>query len=96
MEDDNRAGVMSFFVMTFLGMAPFGSLLAGGLASRIRRNSRRTACPGPYVSSARRSSPAGCLRLRKLIRPIYEHIGILPDVTSGIPSVAEWTESAKE
>jgi hypothetical protein len=34
--------------------------------------------------------------LRKFIRPIDERIGSLPDVTSGIPSVAEWEASAKE
>ena len=31
--DDNKRGrMMSFFTMAFMGVAPFGSLLAGGLA----------------------------------------------------------------
>ena len=34
-DDDKRGRVMSFFAMAFMGMAPFGSLLAGGLTSRI-------------------------------------------------------------
>lgn len=34
-DDDKRGRVMSLFTMSFLGMAPFGSLLAGALASRI-------------------------------------------------------------
>ncbi len=34
-DDDKRGRVMSFYMMSFLGMAPFGSLLAGSLASRI-------------------------------------------------------------
>lgn len=34
-EVDQRGRVMSLFTMSFLGMAPFGSLLAGGLASAI-------------------------------------------------------------
>ena len=34
-EDDKRGRVMSFYSMAFLGMAPFGSLLAGGLAHYI-------------------------------------------------------------
>lgn len=34
-DDDKRGRVMSFYMMAFLGMAPFGSLLAGSLASRI-------------------------------------------------------------
>lgn len=34
-DDDKRGRVMSFFTMAFLGMAPFGSLIAGALAHRI-------------------------------------------------------------
>jgi len=34
-EDDKRGRVMSFFAMAFMGMAPFGSLLAGSLTSWI-------------------------------------------------------------
>ena len=34
-DDDKRGRVMSFYAMAFMGMAPFGSLLAGSLASRI-------------------------------------------------------------
>jgi hypothetical protein len=34
--------------------------------------------------------------LRKIVHPIYRRIGILPDVTSGIPSVAELTVSEEE
>ncbi len=32
-EDDKRGRVMGFYTMAFMGMMPFGSLLAGGLAS---------------------------------------------------------------
>jgi MFS family permease len=34
-DDDKRGRVMSFYTMCFMGMGPFGSLLAGGLASRF-------------------------------------------------------------
>jgi len=34
-DDDKRGRVMSFYTMAFMGTAPFGSLLTGGLASRI-------------------------------------------------------------
>jgi MFS family permease len=34
-EEDKRGRVMSFYTMAFVGMAPFGSLLAGGLAHRF-------------------------------------------------------------
>ncbi len=34
-DDDKRGRIMSLYTMSFLGIAPFGSLLAGALASRI-------------------------------------------------------------
>lgn len=34
-DDDKRGRVMSFYTMAFIGTAPFGSFLAGGLASSI-------------------------------------------------------------
>jgi len=34
-EDDKRGRVMSFYTMAFMGMAPLGSLLAGGMATRL-------------------------------------------------------------
>lgn len=34
-DDDKRGRVMSFFVMSFMGMAPVGSLLFGGMASIV-------------------------------------------------------------
>ena len=34
-DEDKRGRVMSFYTMAFLGTAPFGSLLAGWLSSRI-------------------------------------------------------------
>jgi MFS family permease len=34
-EDDKRGRVMSFYTMAIMGTAPFGSLLAGGLAKFI-------------------------------------------------------------
>ena len=35
LDDDKRGRVMSFHMMVFMGTAPFGSLLAGSLASKI-------------------------------------------------------------
>jgi MFS family permease len=34
-DDDKRGRVMSFYMMSFMGTAPFGSLLAGGMADKI-------------------------------------------------------------
>ena len=87
-DDDKRLRVMSFYAMAFLGVAPLGSLLAGTLAVHLTT---------PHVVQL---AGAMCVvgsaifafrlpTLRAFIRPIYRRIGILPDVTSGIPSEAE-------
>ena len=34
-DDDKRGRVMSFYTMAFMGVAPLGSLLAGGMAARF-------------------------------------------------------------
>jgi MFS family permease len=86
-EEDKRGRVMSFYSTAFVGMAPVGSLLAGSLATRI--GAVHT------VQLAGAVCVVGSLlftwqlpRLRKIVRPIYRQMGILPDTTSGIPSVA--------
>ena len=89
-DDDKRGRVMSFYAMAFLGAAPLGSLWAGSLASHLGVahvvQLLGTMCiMGSMVFAWR--LPA----LRTLIRPIYQRIGVLPDVTSGIPCEAEVT-----
>jgi MFS family permease len=76
--DENMRGrVMSYYTMAFVGMAPFGSLLAGAMAHAI--GAPRTvivsgvACilGGIWFAS---QLPA----IRKDMRPIYERLGIIP------------------
>jgi len=76
-EEDKRGRVMSFYTVAFVGMAPFGSLLSGALARAI--GAPRTvmfsgACciAGAIWFFSRLKS------IRKLIRPIYINLGILP------------------
>jgi MFS family permease len=78
-DDDKRGRVMSFYSMAFMGMVPFGSLLAGLLASRI--GAPRTVALGGaacLVAGAlfARALPA----LRAQVRPIYVRLGIVPEV----------------
>jgi MFS family permease len=76
--DENMRGrVMSYYTMAFVGMAPFGSLLAGAMAHAI--GAPRTvvisgvACilGGIWFTS---QLPA----IRKDMRPIYERLGVIP------------------
>ena len=75
--EDMRGRVMSYYTMAFMGMAPFGSLLAGTMAHAI-------GAPWTVMANGALVLVAGVLfafRLPKLgrqIRVIYREMGILP------------------
>ena len=82
-EDSKRGRVISFYAMAFVGMAPFGSLLAGGLAHAIGAPltvmlSGVCCVAGAGWFATRLSA------IRTLIRPIYIDLGILPAVNPAI------------
>ncbi len=77
--DEKRGRVMAYYAMAFQGMAPFGSLLAGTLATRF--GAPATVLLGGVVCLAgsawfARRLPA----IRKAVRPIYAQLGILPEL----------------
>jgi len=87
-EDDKRGRVMSFYTMALMGMAPFGSLLAGGLASEIGAShtlmiSGVLCLLGSLVFASQLSA------LRARIHPIYLRAGIIPEVASAIRVASE-------
>jgi len=75
--DDKRGRVMSYYTMAFMGMAPFGSLLAGSMAHNfgapwtVVMNGSVVLLGGLWFTTR---LPA----LRRQIRPIYREMGILP------------------
>jgi MFS family permease len=93
-DDDKRGRVMSFFSMAFVGMTPFGNLIAGTLASHL----------GPGVAGASRTLQfcgVVCLlgaiaftlalpRLRAVARPVFISKGLIEeDIAAGIESGTE-------
>jgi MFS family permease len=88
-DDDKRGRIMSFYTMAFMGTAPFGSLLAGGLADVI--GAPITLVIGGVTCLAGAALFARKLpELRKIIRPVYIKMGIIPEeVLSGIHSASE-------
>ncbi len=81
-EEDKRGRVMSYYTMAYMGASPFGSLLAGALAPVV-------GAPGAVLLCG-----IGCVagaawfwfqlpKLRPVIRPIYQKLGILPVVVDG-------------
>jgi MFS family permease len=89
-DDDKRGRIMSFYTMAFIGMAPFGSLFAGSLASSI--GAPHTLLIGGITCLMGSALFAHRLpALRKIVRPIYVRMGIIPEIASGIHSATELT-----
>ena len=82
-DDDKRGRVMSIYTMAFIGISPIGSILAGLAADRIGANATiglgGAVCLGAAVFFAFRLP-----LIRHHVRPIYQRLGILPEVAQGI------------
>ena len=94
-DEDKRGRVMSFYTMSFMGMSPFGCLLAGSLASRIGATNTLLfggafCILGAIIFAFKLPS------IRKKIHPIYAKKGIIPEVATGIQSAAGMGSLVKE
>ncbi len=94
-EDKKRGRVMSFYSMAFQGVAPFGSLIAGEAASRI--GAPLTLAIGGAICIGGAAVFASQLPvLRRLVRPIYMKIGIIPEVATGIQAASSLQQQTEE
>lgn len=87
-DEDKRGRVMSFYSMAFVGMAPFGSLIAGGTASHVGAPWTLAVGGAMCIVGAlwfTRELPA----IREKVRPIYRRLGILPEVAEGMQVAAQ-------
>lgn len=82
-DDDKRGRVMSLYVTSFIGAAPFGSLVAGGLAGSIG-TPHTLLISGTVILSAAIIFRKFLPTFRILVRPVYVDKGIIPEVSSGI------------
>jgi MFS family permease len=88
LEERMRGRVMAFYTMAVMGTAPFGSLIAGALADRI--GAPWTIAGGGLVcASAAGYFTAQLPRLREQVRPIYQRLGILPEVAEGLSAAQD-------
>ncbi len=78
--EEKRGRVMSYYTMAFVGMAPFGSLLAGELAHFLGAP-RTVEITGAALLIAALWFWRGLGAVRSDMRPIYERLGILPTET---------------
>ena len=87
-DEKMRGRVMSYYTMAFVGMAPFGSLLAGALAHAI-------GAPRTVIVSGVACILGGLWfwsrlpKLRTQMRPIYERLGIVPQRNMAVEESAQ-------
>jgi MFS family permease len=94
-DDDKRGRVMSIYAMAFMGTAPFGSFLAGSMASVF--GAPNTLIIGGILCVLGAVIFANKLTdLRKMTRPIYIRLGIIPEVAEGIQTATELTVPPEE
>lgn len=80
-DEDKRGRLMSLYTMAFLGVLPFGNLAAGVLANRI--GAPNTVMIGGVFCIFGSLIFANKLpKLRHLVRPVYEKVGVLPKSSS--------------
>jgi MFS family permease len=94
-EDHMRGRVMSLFSMCFMGITPFGSMLAGYLGTAIGPVRTLAICGSACIVGgglfAMRLNA-----LRPLVRPIYVKRGVLPEVAEGVQSTAAAATTTQE
>lgn len=86
-EEKKRGRVMSFYTMALIGIMPFGSLLAGGVANKM--GAPHTVMLGGSICIV--SAVWFAFRLeefRRIVRPIYVELGILPELATGIQAAS--------
>ncbi|MDD2679629.1 MAG: MFS transporter [Candidatus Omnitrophica bacterium] len=94
-DEDKRGRIMSLYTMSFMGMAPFGSLLSGSLASSI--GAPHTLLLGGLCCIIGAAIFAVKLPLiREKVHPLYARKGIIPEVAEGIQSAAGLANFAKD
>jgi MFS family permease len=86
-EPDKRGRVMAFFTTAFIGMAPLGNFSGGVIASRIGAP-QSVSLAGASCLVAALCYVRYLPTLREHIRPIYQQLGIVPEVAAGLQAVS--------
>jgi len=86
-DEDKRGRVMSFYTLSFTGLMPFGSLIAGAMASRIGAP-MTVICGGILCGGAGIWFSLRLPEIRRVVRPIYRNLGILPEVAQGLQAAS--------
>ncbi|OKL39191.1 MFS transporter [Pontibacter flavimaris] len=94
-DDDKRGRVMSLYSTAFMGMAPIGSMLAGSVAEMIGVGYTLAGC-GFLCALSIIPFAVQRPRLRKMVQPIYERLGIVPEIATGLHTASNLTAPPEE
>jgi MFS family permease len=94
-DDDKRGRVMSLYTMFFMGTAPWGSLLAGAIASQVGAPMAARLCGAACILGAA-AFAVRLAALRAQVMPIYERAGLIPPMTAGVQSATQLTAPPEE
>ena len=75
--EDKRGRVMSYYTMAFVGMTPFGSLLAGAMAHAMGAQ-LTVIVNGSVVIAGALWFTTRLKAVRREMKPIYQDLGIMP------------------
>jgi MFS family permease len=86
-DEDKRGRVMSFYTMAFIGMTPFGSLMAGAIANKFGAP-LTVIVGGAFCMVCAVWFASELPEIRRQVRPIYQELGIIPEVATGIQTAS--------
>jgi MFS family permease len=82
-EEDKRGRVMSLYILAFMGVSPFGSLLAG-YGAEVLGAPGMVRIAGVCCITGSVLFTLALPALRERVRPIYVEKGILPEIAQGL------------
>ncbi len=94
-EDDKRGRVMSLYATAFMGMAPVGSMLAGAVAEHVGVAYTLAGC-GFLCAISIVPFAVNRPKLRRMVQPIYERLGIVPEIAAGLQSASNLSTAPEE
>lgn len=94
-DDDKRGRVMSLYATAFMGMAPIGSMLAGAVAEQVGVGYTLAGC-GLLCALSIVPFAVSLPRLRQMVWPIYERLGIVPEIATGLQSASNLAAPPEE
>ncbi|GGG19140.1 MFS transporter [Pontibacter amylolyticus] len=89
-DEDKRGRVMSLYATAFMGMAPLGSMLASSIAEQIGVAYTLLGC-GFLCAVSVIPFALNLKRLRVMVQPIYERLGIIPEIANGLRTATKLT-----